>query len=418
MYRFGPYRIDAKREQVLRGDEVLPLNRKAVQLLTVLAERHGSIVTKEELLDRVWPGQGGTVNNLTQHIFMLRSALEADSQHEPCVLTVPRVGYRFVAPLERADATAADRVLAEHYCSNAAQLAAMHTRGSALCAIDLYTRALTHDERCVEALAGLAHAHVLMADEGYAPAIDALANAAEYAARALHIDVRNVDALIALASARMKREYRWDEAESLLLDAFRAHPRNVNVHVALIEHYIARRDVPRARQALENARPLAADDPYPHLPLLRGLLHYYTGWFDTAVAHFELILDANPHCAVAHLALAKTLIAQREETRARSALEHVLAIAPHPLQAGQRVPRREAMALQVLLKARSVDEYQAEWEDYPPSWYCEAFIALSSGEVQAAVHLMRRSIEQREPLAIFAAEDPLLRPLHPYINYS
>jgi tetratricopeptide (TPR) repeat protein len=202
-----------------------------------------------------------------------------------------------------------------------------------------------------------------------------------------------------------------------MLDAFRAKPHDASVHVALLQCYIAQRDWPRARQALENARSLAAEEEYPHLPLLRGLIHYYTGWFESALAHFELVLDSHPECAAAYLALAKAYIAQRQEAQACTALEAVLSIGPDPLGRSQPLPRREAMALQVLLKARSIEEFHAEWTSYPPSFYCDALIALHAGELQTAQALLRRSIEEREPLTLFAAADPLLRGLHPYIHY-
>lgn len=418
MLLFGPFRIDSQREQLLRGDAVLPVNRKAVQLLTILVERHGSVVSKEELYERVWPGRAATANNLSQHIFMLRSVLEDHGKEPAYLLTVPRVGYRFVGPLERSDAAPVDRVLAQQYCANAQASRVRYTREALASAVRLYERALAYDSRCVDALAGLAETHLLLADSGFSAPRTALEQVARHARAALDIDAQNVSAHVALAEVRMKLDYAWQEAESLLLDAFRAQPQEPAVHVALLRCYIAQRDWPRARQALENARSLAAEEDYPNLPLLRGLIHYYTGWFESAVAHFELVLDSHPDCAAAYLALAKAFIAQRQEAQARTALEAVLSIGPDPLGRSQPLPRREAMALQVLLNARNAGDYRSEWKSYPPSWYCEALIALHRGEMQTAQPLLRQSIAEREPLTLFAAADPLLRGLHPYIKYA
>jgi DNA-binding winged helix-turn-helix (wHTH) protein len=98
-YRFGPFRVDPIREQLWRGDREVPLNRKAVRLLLALIERSGEVVSKEDLLQRVWPQRGATANNLTQHVFMLRGALGESTGKQRYVLTVPGVGYQFVAPL-------------------------------------------------------------------------------------------------------------------------------------------------------------------------------------------------------------------------------------------------------------------------------------------------------------------------------
>lgn len=418
MFRFGPFRIDSQREQLLRGDTVLPVNRKAVQLLAVLVEQHGSIVTKEELLERVWPGRAATENNLSQHIFMLRSALEDGGKESACVLTVPRVGYRFVGPLDRNDATPSARVLAEHYCANARAQRARHTRESLASAIRLYERALAYDERYADALAGLACTHLLLADAGFSAPRTAVEQAQRHARAALEIAPSDTGALMALAGARMRLDYAFAEAESLILDAFRVKPQDPGVHVALLNCYIAQRDWPRARQALENARSLAAEENYPHLPLLRGLIHYYTGWFESAVAHFELVLDSHPDCAAAYLALAKAFIAQRHEAQARAALEALLSIGPDPLGPGQTLPRREAMALQVLLNVRSADDYRSEWKSYPPAFFCDALISLHRGDMQTALPLLRQSVQDRESLTLFAAADPLARGLHPYIHYA
>src|SRR5512134_1430420 len=56
MIEFGPYRVDGPRRVAWRGDELLPIAPKAVEILVALAERAGQVVTKDELLARVWPG--------------------------------------------------------------------------------------------------------------------------------------------------------------------------------------------------------------------------------------------------------------------------------------------------------------------------------------------------------------------------
>lgn len=72
------------------------LGGRAVELLIALAQRHGRLVTKAELLELVWPGLVVEENNLQVQISALRKVLGA-----PTIVTVPGRGYRFVAPLQR-----------------------------------------------------------------------------------------------------------------------------------------------------------------------------------------------------------------------------------------------------------------------------------------------------------------------------
>ena len=54
-FEFGPYRLDSGERLLLRGDEVVPLTPKAFEMLLVLVESSGHVLTKEELMKRVWP---------------------------------------------------------------------------------------------------------------------------------------------------------------------------------------------------------------------------------------------------------------------------------------------------------------------------------------------------------------------------
>ena len=74
-YLFGPFRLDAGDRLLLKGDETVPLTPKALDTLVVLLERHGHIVPKDELIERVWPDAFVEENNLAQNVSMLRRAL-------------------------------------------------------------------------------------------------------------------------------------------------------------------------------------------------------------------------------------------------------------------------------------------------------------------------------------------------------
>jgi DNA-binding winged helix-turn-helix (wHTH) protein/tetratricopeptide (TPR) repeat protein len=98
MYEFGPFRLHETAGKLTRGLDELHLTAKGFATLLFLVERAGSLVSKDELLDRVWPDGFVEPANLTQTIYVLRKTLDdADAR---LIETVPGRGYRFAAPVQ------------------------------------------------------------------------------------------------------------------------------------------------------------------------------------------------------------------------------------------------------------------------------------------------------------------------------
>ena len=101
-FRFGPFHLDVRERRLSRGDEVIPLRLKVFDTLLVLVENAGRLVTKQELLDTVWPETAVEENNLNHNVSVLRKALGEKATGQQYIETVPRVGYRFAAPVDAA----------------------------------------------------------------------------------------------------------------------------------------------------------------------------------------------------------------------------------------------------------------------------------------------------------------------------
>ena len=99
VYEFGPFRLEQSERRLLREDRAIPLPGKAFDTLSVLLERHGKLVSKQDLMEAVWPESVVEENNLDRNISTLRKTLGEQDSGEPFIETVPRVGYRFVAPV-------------------------------------------------------------------------------------------------------------------------------------------------------------------------------------------------------------------------------------------------------------------------------------------------------------------------------
>jgi DNA-binding winged helix-turn-helix (wHTH) protein/tetratricopeptide (TPR) repeat protein len=100
-YKFGPFVLDLEERELLKSGKRVYLQLKALDLLVVLIENRGHGVTKDELMTRIW-GQDVFVDesNLPHHISTLRKTLGQPPDDQRFVETLPRRGYRWVAPVK------------------------------------------------------------------------------------------------------------------------------------------------------------------------------------------------------------------------------------------------------------------------------------------------------------------------------
>ena len=98
-FSFGEFELDADRRLLLKSGETVNLNSKTFDLLLTLVENHGQVLTKGDLLDKVWENQFVEENNLTVHVAALRKALGETKNDHRFIVTVPGKGYQFVAEL-------------------------------------------------------------------------------------------------------------------------------------------------------------------------------------------------------------------------------------------------------------------------------------------------------------------------------
>jgi Tol biopolymer transport system component/DNA-binding winged helix-turn-helix (wHTH) protein len=96
-YRFGPFVLDPASRLLLREEQPVPVTTKVFETLVVLVENRGRVVTKDELLLRLWPDTTVEEANLAQNISILRKALEDNPKDHRYIATIPGRGYCFVA---------------------------------------------------------------------------------------------------------------------------------------------------------------------------------------------------------------------------------------------------------------------------------------------------------------------------------
>lgn len=96
VYQFGDVRVDFRRAEAYRGEDVVDLSAKEFKLLRYLIEHRGAALSRDELLNEVW-GYEAAVSTRTVdvHVAWLRQKLEPNQRHPQFILTIHGLGYKF-----------------------------------------------------------------------------------------------------------------------------------------------------------------------------------------------------------------------------------------------------------------------------------------------------------------------------------
>jgi DNA-binding winged helix-turn-helix (wHTH) protein len=84
---------------LLEGEQAVHVGSRALEILIALVERKGELVTKRELISRVWPNMVVVEGNLSVHVAALRHVLRDGRDGSRYLVNIPGQGYRFVAPV-------------------------------------------------------------------------------------------------------------------------------------------------------------------------------------------------------------------------------------------------------------------------------------------------------------------------------
>ena len=335
-YRFGPFRLDRAAYRLLDGDRAIELSPKAIDLLLLLVEHAGSLVTKDEILKAVWPDVAVTDNALTQVVSDLRHALGDSSSAPRYVETVPRRGYRFVAPVETApagDSTQADAAPAASRPKTIAVLDFANVTGEP----DLgwlatgIAETVTNDLRVIRDIRVIDRALVsqLKADASTdhlkAAALDLVViGSFQRAGDHVRITARLTDVTTREALAHAK-------ADGPLADVFALQ----DAIVMQLSSGLQVRISP-AERARMSARETSSLEAYRALTEGRLKLEALDpGEIPGAIAYFERALALDPQYALAHVGLAHARFWQFQASRARNApeTEHLRAAVTHARRA-------------------------------------------------------------------------------------
>src|SRR5262245_13011340 len=98
-YEFGPFRLAPVEHRLYRDGEIVLLPPKEFDLLLLLVRNSGQVLDRERLIKSLWPNTVVEEANLNVHISALRKALAESHGEHQYIETLPRLGYRFIAPV-------------------------------------------------------------------------------------------------------------------------------------------------------------------------------------------------------------------------------------------------------------------------------------------------------------------------------
>jgi len=325
--RFLGFRLDPARRVLWKGDELLPVAPKAIDLLAALLRRAGQVVTKEELLREVWPDTFVEEANLSVLVAQLRKALV--TQGKPPIETVHRRGYRFVGSVTE-------------------EPGALRSGPRSLAVLPLKPVRKNEDDAAL----GLALADALITRLAGTPGLSVRPTRSVLAYAAADAPAHEIAHDLKVEGVVDGRIHRSGDRVRVTLQLVRAaggatlwadQVEGSRRDLLALQDEVCRRAV--AALVGEKAAPPApapkpAADPEAYRAALRGRLFWSRltpAWLAKARATFEQAIALDPELAAAHSGLADTMVllalygSERPAVAwpiARTASERALALAP------------------------------------------------------------------------------------------
>jgi tetratricopeptide (TPR) repeat protein len=298
----------------------LELSPKALQVLAVLVRNAGRVVSKDDLLNIVWPDAIVEEGNLAVHIFALRRALGAEATAAEYIETVPKRGYRFVAPVDavREGGTAHSANQHGDGCRVAGYYVQQQTAGGCSRAAAEYSEWLKKEPRNAKAKAGLANTLMFRFVLGDLSRNEAVPRAKALLEEANQIDPAAADVHLSRSRLSSLGHWHWERAEEEMQLALELADSDETRFIvgAWQGCYLVERG--ELQSGLERLR--LAHAAYPMSPFIarfRADAHSLARDFSGCVTVSREALQFHPHCWLLYRALGRALTALGEYGQAR-----------------------------------------------------------------------------------------------------
>jgi DNA-binding winged helix-turn-helix (wHTH) protein/Flp pilus assembly protein TadD len=305
-YSFGDVTLDVNEHRLQRNGSDVPLSPKAWDVLVHLVRRAGHLVSKQELLDTVWPSAFVEEGIVAVHVSGLRKALGERPDAIRYIETVSKSGYRFVGPLVAPTVAPRVKSIAAPEVYELVGLARGHLMSVARARLPEAARAFADaielDPTCSAAHAGLALTFCAQAELRILPWSDAYARARVSALRALAMDDTSSDAWAALGTVMFLAEWDWIGAERSFQRALDADPRHTQARLVYgrLLDALGRLDDGLAMKL----RALETDPFSPSVHVAIALSYWNQRKYDESIRWANKTLDLDPSHGLAREFLA------------------------------------------------------------------------------------------------------------------
>jgi DNA-binding winged helix-turn-helix (wHTH) protein/Tfp pilus assembly protein PilF len=415
VYEFGPYVLDVSERRLTKRGDVVPLAPKAHDVLVALVRRAGHLLSKRELLDRVWSEVAVEEGVLSVYVSALRKALDSAPQNPEFIETVPRVGYRFSGRVRRRPAPdesismkwpigvlPANPEVSELIGRGRSFLMAA-TRADVPRAVDAFHSAIELDPSYAAAHAGLAVAHCAQAEMRLAPPSDAYDAARAAALRALAMEDSNADAQVALATVLFLSDWNWDGAHRSLERALALNPDHTEGWLLLGRLLEALGHLADGLSAKQKALERNPSSAAVHLQV--ALSYWNQRRYDDMIAWANRSLDLDPQHLLAREYLCAAYLKKGDIDR------HMAESIAHATAAGAPAALLEELRYAYETGGRpAVVAYALEANaNGPPAQL--ALLFGESGQLDEAFRQLDSAIARRDPMLVHLAVAPQWDPL-------
>lgn len=426
VYEFDEFRLDTKNQRLFRRDsgELVPLTPRAVDLLLVLVQSGGRILTKDELLDTVWGNLFVGESNLSQTIFILRKTLGENTKEPRFILTAPNRGYQFIASVNELNGGGKtdenDRLRSERRGTASAEAYQAYVQGrffwnkrtgvSLKKAVEKFEMAIAQDPNFVHAYTGLADCYQLLA-EYYAAATpnESPSKAKAAANNAGVIDDKLAEAHVGLAYAQAFYDWDWASAEQSFKRALELNPNHATAHQWYADYLSV---MGRFDESLEHIERAIEIDPLSPIIATSLAGFYYTGrQSDRLIEQAKKVIELDPDFAYGYFYLGfgyefKGMYAEAVEAFVKTAV-----LFGEPADCAEEFKAAFKRKGMTGLWQKRLEQYEERphLKNYPT--YLQALIPIRLGDKETTLALLDQAYKERDRGIIYAKYEPLLEPL-------
>lgn len=422
-YSFGPFSLDTARLVLLRGSDEVRLRPKALETLLVLLRNPGRVVSKDELVEAVWPDVIVNDDALAQCVRDVRKAIEdTDGSY---IRTVARRGYMFVHPVVAGGAPGTGQGLEPQITANSdahrsyllgRQLWSRRSEAGWRDAIRHFQSAIALDRGFAAAYAAIADCYVSMGKASNLPPAEAFPAAKWHAQRAVELDPRLFEPLASLGFVSLYFEWDWPAADRQFQQAIALGP---TYSVTREWYSVFLMATGRKTEGLKQIQLALRIDPLsPAINSTLAFHHYHSGRYDEAAKQFAIALEMSRDFPPARFWLGRTYqeLGQFEEAIrefrwiADNQCGWPVAIAALGHAAGIAGRRTEAIEALEELHRLSATKYVTS--------YCIALVHAGLGDRDSAFAALFRAFEERSNWMVWLRHDPRWTPLRDDARFS